>query len=268
MSIGLPRQDEGTGSIKGRFFVCMTVIPSLQDLLAAGVHFGHRASRHHPKMDPFLFGVRNTVHVIDLERTREKLQVACDAAKALAKDGKTILFVGTKDQATPIIRESAARVGMPYVVGHWLGGTITNFAVISKLIQKYRSLTRSRDTGELAAKYTKFEQSQMNQEIARLEDAVGGIAELNRLPDALLIVDINEEETAVREAKRKGITTFAICDSNVDPTQVTYPIPGNDDAVSSIQLLVRVFTDAVAEGIEERAREMARTEAAQPVAAQ
>jgi small subunit ribosomal protein S2 len=205
-------------------------------------------------MDPYLFGVRNTVHVIDLERTREKLQGACDAVKALAKEGKTILFVGTKDQAKPIIREAAMRVGMPYVVGRWLGGTITNFAVISKVIQKYRSLVRSRDTGELAQKYTKFEQSQMRQEIERLEGAVGGIVELQRLPDALFIVDIREEETAVREAKRKGVTTFAICDSNVDPTQVTYPIPGNDDAVSSIQILVRIFTDAVQEGIEERAK--------------
>lgn len=243
----------------------MPTIPSLEELLAAGVHFGHRESRHHPKMDPYLFGVRNTVHVIDLEQTRAKLQVACDAAKALAKEGKVILLVGTKDQAKPIIRQAAERLGTPYVVGHWLGGTITNFSIISKVIQKYRSLVRSRDTGELAAKYTKFEQSQMNQEIARLEDAVGGIAELNRLPDALFIVDIREEETAVREAKRKGITTFAICDSNVDPTQVTYPIPGNDDAVASIQILVRIFTDAVAEGIEERAREMARAEASTPV---
>ncbi|MBI4434570.1 30S ribosomal protein S2 [Candidatus Uhrbacteria bacterium] len=246
----------------------MPAIPSLEELLRAGVHFGHRESRHHPKMDPYLFGVRNTVHVIDLEKTREKLQVACDAAKALGRDGKTILFVGTKDQAKPLIREAAMRVGMPYVIGRWLGGTITNFPVISKVIQKYRSLTRSRDTGETAQKYTKFEQSQINQEIARLEEAVGGIAELHRLPDALFIIDIHEEETAVREAKRKGITTFAICDSNVDPTQVTYPIPGNDDATSSIQLLVRVFTDAVAEGMEERAREMARAEAAQPTAAQ
>ncbi len=244
----------------------MPAIPSLEELLRAGVHFGHRESRHHPKMDPYLFGVRNTVHVIDLERTREKLQVACDAVKALAKEGKTILFVGTKDQAKPIIREAAERTGMPYVVGRWLGGTITNFAVISKLIQKYRSLVRSRDTGELAQKYTKFEQSQMRQEIERLEEAVGGIAELHRLPDALFIVDINEEETAVREAKRKTVTTFAICDSNVDPTQVTYPIPGNDDAVSSIRLLVKVFTDAVAEGLEERARETAVIVAAEPEA--
>jgi len=241
----------------------MVQIPSLEDLLKAGVHFGHRESKRHPKMDPFVFGVRNGVHVIDLDQTRARLQIACDAARALAKDGKVILFVGTKDQAKAIIREHAARVGMPYVTERWLGGTMTNFAVIGKLIQKYRSLIRSRDTGEMAQKYTKFEQSQMGQEIARLEDAVGGISELNRIPDALFIVDVGNEETAIREAKRKSVTTFAICDSNVDPTLVTYPIPGNDDAVSSVQMLTRVFADAVAEGLEERAREAAVAVAAE-----
>ena len=246
----------------------MATIPSLEELLQAGVHFGHRESKRHPKMDPYLFGVRNGVHVVDLEKTREKLAEACAAAQALAKQGKTFLFVGTKDQAMPIIREAAARVGMPYVVGRWLGGTITNFSIIGKVIQKYRSLIRSRDTGELQQKYTKFEQSQMNQEIARLENTVGGIADLNKLPDAMFIVDIKEEETAVREAKRKGVVTFAICDSNVDPNDVTYAIPGNDDASSSIRLIVRVFTDAVAEGIEERSREMAKMEAPQPTAAE
>ncbi|MDO8621839.1 MAG: 30S ribosomal protein S2 [bacterium] len=243
-------------------------IPSLEELLQAGVHFGHRESKRHPKMDPYVFGVRNGVHVIDLEKTREKLAEACAAAQALARQGKTFLFVGTKDQAMPIIREAAERVGMPYVVGRWLGGTITNFSIIGKVIQKYRSLIRSRDTGELQQKYTKFEQSQMNQEIARLENTVGGIADLNKLPDAMFIVDINEEETAVREAKRKEVTTFAICDSNVDPNQVTYAIPGNDDASSSIRLIVQVFTDAVAAGIEERSREMAKAVAPQPAAAE
>lgn len=240
----------------------MSTIPPLQELLQAGVHFGHRESKRHPKMDPYLFGARNGVHVVDLERTQEKLREACTAVQALVRQGKTILFVGTKDQARTIIREAAERVGMPYVINRWLGGTLTNFSVIRQMIQKYRALIRSRDTGELQQKYTKFEQSQMNQEITRLENAVGGIAALDSIPDALFIVDIREEETAVREAKRKGVTTFAICDSNVDPTLVTYPIPGNDDAVSSIRLLVQVFTDAVREGIEERAREVAKAEAA------
>ncbi len=246
----------------------MATIPSLEELLKAGVHFGHRESKRHPKMDPYVFGVRNGVHVIDLEQTRTMLAAACDVAKQLSAEGKIILFVGTKDQAKAIIQQSATRVGMPYVVGRWLGGSLTNFTVIGKLIQKYRSLVRSRDTGELQQKYTKFEQSQMSQEIARLEQAVGGIAELNRIPDALFIVDISYEDTAIREARRKGVTTFAICDSNVDPTIVTYPIPGNDDAVASIELLMRTFTDAVAEGIEERARTIAKVEsaAAQPTA--
>ncbi|MDO8599358.1 MAG: 30S ribosomal protein S2 [bacterium] len=240
----------------------MAQIPSLEELLKAGVHFGHRESKRHPKMDPYLFGVRNGVHIVDLEQTRTMLAAACDAAKQLIAEGKVILFVGTKDAAKAIIQQSAARVGMPYVVGRWLGGSLTNFTVIGKLIQKYRSLVRSRDTGELQQKYTKFEQSQMSQEIARLENAVGGIAELNRIPDALFIVDISYEDTAIREARRKGVTTFAICDSNVDPTIVTYPIPGNDDAVASIELLVRTFTDAMAEGIEERARQIAKVESA------
>ena len=241
----------------------MAQIPSLEEFLRAGVHFGHRESKRHPKMDPYLFGVRNGVHVIDLEQTRAKFASACDAARQLAADGKVILFVGTKDAAKQIVREHAERTGMPYVVGRWLGGTLTNFAVIGKLIQKYRSLVRSRDTGEMAQKYTKFEQSQMGQEIARLEGAVGGIVELNRIPDAMFLVDIGHEETAMREAKRKGVTTFAICDSNVNPEDVTYPIPGNDDAVASIALIVRTFSDAIAEGIEERAREMANKVAAE-----
>ncbi len=216
-------------------------------------------------MDPYIFGARNGVHVIDLEQTRTKLQVACDAVQQLAKNGKIILLVGTKDQARGIIRESAERVTMPYVVGRWLGGTLTNFSIIRLMIQKYRSLIRSRDTGELQQKYTKFEQSQLNQEINRLEIAVGGISTLETIPDALVIIDIKEEETAVREAKRKGVTTFAICDSNVDPTLVTYPIPGNDDAVSSIRLLTTVLTTAIREGLDERARDIAKAEAA-PVA--
>ncbi|MBI4142873.1 30S ribosomal protein S2 [Candidatus Uhrbacteria bacterium] len=239
----------------------MSTIPSLQDLLKAGVHFGHRESKRHPKMDPYLFGVRNGVHVVNLEETRKQIEIACAALRDLTKQGKTILFVGTKDAAKPIIREHAARVGMPYVTERWLGGTLTNFAVIGQMIQKYRALLRSRDTGELQQKYTKFEQGQIAQEITRLEVLIGGIAELNKIPDAIVIVDIHEEETAVREAKRKGVTTFAICDSNVDPTLVTYAVPGNDDAVSSIRLLVQVLADAVQEGLDDRAKEMAQAAA-------
>ncbi|MBI2483392.1 30S ribosomal protein S2 [Candidatus Uhrbacteria bacterium] len=235
----------------------MATIPALAELLEAGVHFGHRVSKRHPKMQPYLFGSRNDISIINLEETRTKLAAACDAVRALAAEGKTILFVGTKDQARSMVQSAADRVGMPHVTGRWLGGTITNFAIIGKLIQKYRGLCRQRDTGELQQKYTKFEQGELLKEIDRLADAVGGIAELNRIPDAIFVVDICEEEIAIREANRSGVTTFAICDSNVDPTTVTYPIPGNDDAVSAVSLLVRVFTDAVADGIQERARTMA-----------
>ncbi|MFH1430512.1 MAG: 30S ribosomal protein S2 [Candidatus Uhrbacteria bacterium] len=235
---------------------------TLEALLKAGVHFGHKESKRHPKMQPFLFGVRNSINVIDLEQTIIQLESACDAAREMAKDGKAILFVGTKDAVAQIVREEAKRVGMPYVVGRWLGGTLTNFSVISKLIQKYRGLVRSRDTGELEQKYTKHEQSERMREIARLEEAVGGIAELNKLPDALFVVDIREESTAVREAIRKGIPTFAICDSNVNPEHITYPVSGNDDAVSSVKLIVQLFTDAVQEGIDARARTDAATQAA------
>lgn len=228
--------------------------PTLQEMLKAGVHFGHRESRRHPKMDPYLFGVRNGVHIVDLDQTVVRLRTACDAARTLAKDGKVILFVGTKDAAKQIVRDAAVRVGMPYVVGRWLGGTITNYPVIAKLIQKYRSLVRMRDTGEIAQKYTKHEQAELHREIVRLEQVVGGVADLTKLPDAMFIVDMREEVTAAREALRRSITTFAICDSNVNPEDITYPIPGNDDAVSSIRLLVTTFADAIAEGVQERAR--------------
>ncbi|MBI4433649.1 30S ribosomal protein S2 [Candidatus Uhrbacteria bacterium] len=242
----------------------MSTIPELAELLEAGVHFGHRVSKRHPKMQPYLFGSRNDVSIINLDETRTKLAAACDAARTLTAEGKIILFVGTKDQAQRIMRAAAERVGMPHVTGRWLGGTITNYAIIGKLIQKYRGLCRQRDTGELQQKYTKFEQGELLKEIDRLADAVGGIADLNRIPDALFVMDICEEEIAIREANRAGVTTFAVCDSNVDPTLVTYPIPGNDDAVSAIELMVRAFTDAVAEGIQERARTMASSA---PVAA-
>jgi small subunit ribosomal protein S2 len=229
-------------------------LPTLQELLKAGVHFGHRTMRWHPKMAPYLFGIRKTVHIIDLEKTREQLEKACAAATAFAKEGKVILFVGTKDSAKQIVREAAERAGMPCVVGRWLGGTITNFEEIAKLIEKYRTLVRSRDTGELVEKYTKFEQAEHLREIARLEHLVGGMAEIRKLPDALFIIDLRHERTAVREVQRKGLITFGICDSNVDPTSVTYAIPGNDDALSSLRVLVDAFSDAVAEGVEAHAR--------------
>ncbi|MDO8425820.1 MAG: 30S ribosomal protein S2 [bacterium] len=236
--------------------------PTLQEMLKAGVHFGHRASRRHPKMDPYIFAMRNGVHILDLEQTQRKLVEACDAARALSKEGKIILFVGTKDSAKVIVREQAMRVHMPYVIGRWLGGTMTNYAIIGKVIQKYRGLVRMRDTGEMEQKYTKHEQAELGREIVRLEIVVGGISDLNRLPDALFVVDVQNESTAVREAVRKEIATFAICDTNVDPTDITYPIPANDDAVASIRMLTTAFADAVAEGAVERAKAMAKSEVA------
>lgn len=214
-------------------------------------------------MTPYIFTMRNNVHIVDLEQTVARMDVACAAVRALVGEGKTILFVGTKDAAKEIVREQAVRVNMPYVVGRWLGGTITNFVVIGKLIQKYRSLLRMRDTGELEQKYTKHEQSEMSREIRRLEEAVGGISDLTKLPDAIFVVDVREEATAVREAVRRNITLFGICDTNVDPSDITYPIPGNDDAVASIRILVTAFADAVEQGTVARAKAVAAT----PVAA-
>jgi small subunit ribosomal protein S2 len=233
-----------TAKLKGKNMTQVT----LQDLAKAGVHFGHRASKWHPKMKPFIFTEKNGVHVINLEKTLECLNGALEFIKKTVSEGGTVLFLGTKKQAQDIVKDAALSCAMPYVIFRWLGGTLTNASSVLGLAKKLRKLKEAKAAGELAAKYTKKEQLNISREIGRLEVLVGGIERLEKIPNVIFIVDVKKEKTAVREANRKGVPVVAICDTNVDPDLATYPIPANDDAVSSIRLLVDLMAEAVREG--------------------
>lgn len=216
-------------------------------MLKAGVHFGHKTSRWHPAMEPYIFTERSGVHVINLEITRKKLEEAIEAARAMAAEGKVILFVGTKKQSQDIVRQYAEQCGMPYIVERWIGGLVTNFSELNKVIKKYLSLKDKKEKGELE-KYTKKEQLEFEQEIERLGHMVSGVATLDRLPDALFITDMRLEKTARAEAERKGMTVFGVCDTNANPKHARYVIPANDDAVNAITMIVSLMAEAIAEG--------------------
>ncbi|OGY50220.1 MAG: 30S ribosomal protein S2 [Candidatus Buchananbacteria bacterium RIFCSPLOWO2_01_FULL_56_15] len=225
----------------------MPQVPDLLTMLKSGVHFGHKLSKRHPKMEPFIFTSKNGFHIINIEETQTRLQAALAFVEKVVLNGGTILFLGTKKQAQPIIRKYAEACGMPFVVERWLGGTFTNFAAISKLTKKYRSLKEQKARGDLE-KYTKKERLDFDREIQKLEKVVGGIAEMNRVPEAIFVCDIKKEKTAVREAIRKNVPIVALCDTNTNPDLVTYPIPSNDDAIKSIELMTQLIAAAVAAG--------------------
>ena len=226
-------------------------IPSLMEMLASGLHFGHQISRWHPKMKPFIFGERGGVHIVNLEQTQAKLKEAMDFVKNLGKEGKVLLFVGTKKQAAAIVQKCAMECGMPYVEHRWLGGTITNWMEIFKLIKKYVDLKGQQEKGGLQ-KYTKKEQSEFSKDIERMSQLVGGISTLTKIPDAIYIIDIKREDIVVREASQKSVPVVALCDTNVNAELVQYPIPGNDDALKSIELVTQLMTQAYKEGAGER----------------
>jgi len=222
----------------------MITVPKLEDLLEAGTHFGHRTNRWHPKMKQFIFGSKNGIYIIDLRQTQVKLQEALEFMAKLVAEGKSILFIGTKSQVSAPLKKMAEETGQSYVVGKWLGGYLTNFAIVKKSVKKYLDLIEKRETGKLE-KYTKKERLDFDRDIKKLELRVGGLANLVKLPDALFIWDIKEEETAVKEAQQKNIPIIAICDTNVNPDEVNYPIPANDDATKTIQLLLDCIEDAL-----------------------
>lgn len=222
-------------------------LPTLLELLKAGAHFGHRASKWHPKMEEFIFGTRNDVHIVDLEKTVAKLATACDFVRETVAKGGVVLFVGTKTQAQEIVRQNATDAGMPYVTNRWLGGTLTNFSVIRGRVRHFIDLKTKQASGELQ-KYTKREQLLFTREIEDLDTKFGGIETLERPPNAVFIIDIRNEKTALAEAKRLKIPVVAVCDTNVNPSDVTYCIPGNDDAVKSIEIFSRTIAEAVKEG--------------------
>lgn len=229
----------------------------LTELLKAGAHFGHQTAKWHPKMAPYIFAARNGVHIINLEKTAEKLESARQFAKAIAREGFTILFIGTKRQAKDIIKRAGEQTGMPYVSERWIGGTLTNYTHIARLIEKLSSLEAKRASPEFELHYTKKERLVLSREIKRLEVLVGGIRKLTRLPDAVCIVDIKKEKTALREARRTKVPLIALVDSNCNPEEVDFPIPGNDDATKSIELIVDIMVEAVVEGTSERERAQA-----------
>lgn len=225
----------------------MPKLPTLLELLKAGVHFGHKTSNWHPCMKPFIFGSRSGVHIVDLEQTLEKLGQALDYAKKLAAEGKVILFVGTKDQGKAILKKKALECGMPYIDQRWLGGTFTNFSTIKGVTSKLVNLKAKRDKGELE-KYTKKEQLAFDREIEKLEKNVGGIQNMKKLPDAVFILDLKKEKTARKEAENKKIPIIAICDTNINPKGIDHCIPGNDDAVKAIEIFLDFFAQAINEG--------------------
>jgi len=228
----------------------MAKIPSLVDMLQAGAHFGHQTSKWHPKMKKFIFGDRQGIHIINLEETQKALETAMAFAKQTTSRGGIVLFVGTKKQAAEIVRTTATVAGMPFVDKRWLGGTLTNFAVITQVLRKFKDLKRKQEKGELG-KYTKFEQLKFNEQLDQLEEKVGGIKELNRIPEAVFILDIRKDKTALEEAKRRGVKVIALCDTNVNPTDVDYVIPSNDDAVKTIDMMAGLIAQACKEGREE-----------------
>lgn len=225
----------------------MANIPTIEQMLKAGMHFGHRTSKWHPKMEPFIFGARNGVHIIDLVKSRKMLEAALDFIKKFSAEGKVILLVGTKMQVKEPLKKIALEADMPYVKEKWMGGTLTNFSVIKKLIKKYTGLIEDKNSGKLE-KYTKKERLDFDKEIEKLEKKVGGLTKMSKLPDAIFIWDIKNENTALLEARKKNIPVIAICDTNVNPTNVNYVIPSNDDATKTIKLVLNLVKEAILEG--------------------
>jgi len=224
---------------------------NFNDLLEAGAHFGHLRRKWNPNMAPYIFMEKNGIHIIDLHKTVVKIDEAAAAMKQIAKSGKKILFVATKKQAKEIVATEVKRVNMPYVTERWPGGMLTNFATIRKAVRKMIALDKLM-TGSSFTSISKRERLQIQRERAKLEKNLGSISDLNRLPSAVFVVDILKEHIAIAESRKLGIPTFAIVDTNSNPQLIDYPIPANDDASKSIQVILRVLCDAIEEGINER----------------
>ena len=220
---------------------------SMRELLEAGVHFGHQTRRWNPKMKPYIFQERNGIYIIDLALTVQKMRYTYDVVKQMARDNKVILFVGTKKQAQDVVREEAERAGTFFINQRWLGGTLTNFSTIQKRIARLRELEGMKTQGDFD-RLPKKEVARLSDEMAKLERFLGGIKDMHRLPDAVFIVDPKKERIAVMEAKKLNIPIIAVIDTNCDPDEIDYPIPGNDDAIRAVKLMVSKIADAIIEG--------------------
>ena len=235
-------------------------ITTFDQLLEAGVHFGHLKRKWNPAMAPYIFMERNGIHIIDLYKTVAKIDEAAAALKQIAKSGKKILFVATKKQAKEVLAAKATEIGMPYVIERWPGGMLTNFPTIRKAVKKMASIDKMIKDGTFD-NLSKREKLQLTRQRAKLEKTLGSIADLTRLPSALFVVDVMKEHIAVREANRLGIPVFAMVDTNSDPTNIDFVIPANDDATKSIEVILNAVCGAVAEGLEERKIEKVDAEA-------
>lgn len=238
-------------------------LPTLQELLEAGAHFGHDPSRWNPKMAQFIFGTRNRVHIIDLQQTVVALERAVTAIRQMAVLEKTLLFVGTKRQARAVVKREAERCGMPYVTTRWLGGTLTNFPTILKSIEK-RTLLEQQLSSPEAARMTKKDRQKMAKELERLTTVLEGLKAIRAIPDAVILIGAHDEQLAAKEALRMGIPVSALVDTNANPERIEYPIPGNDDAVRSIALITKTLADAILEGRTLLAQQAPPTHAAAP----
>jgi len=218
----------------------------ITDMMKAGLHFGHQKSKYHPGMAPFIFMIRNNIHIINLEKTGEKLRNVLGFIQTCAREGKTILFIGTKPPVREVVMETAQACGMPFVIHRWLGGTFSNNTIISKRIGDLKELERKKASGELE-KYTKKEQLIIGEEIKRLGVRFQGIRDMTRLPDVVFITDIGHDKIALREARQAGIPIVAIVDTNVNPSLADYPIPANDDAISSVRFILHLVRDTFME---------------------
>ena len=220
---------------------------TMRQMLEAGVHFGHQTRYWNPKMGPYIFGARGKIHIINLEKTLPLFTDAMNFVSGLAQRRGSILFVGTKRSAREVLKEEAERCGMPYMSQRWLGGTLTNFRTVKQSVARLKEL-ESAETDGTFQKMVKHEVLGLRREREKLDASLGGIKDMNRLPDALFVIDIGHENIAVQEAKKLGIPVIAVVDTNYDPSLVDYPIPGNDDAIRAVQLYVRAAADAVLEG--------------------
>jgi small subunit ribosomal protein S2 len=227
----------------------MNITP--KDLLDAGVHLGHQTKRWNPRSKPYIFDHRQGITIIDLEKTHAQLEKACSFIENLVAHGDDVLLVGTKRQAQELIKEAAAATNMPYVTNRWMGGTLTNFETIKKSLAKFKKFQAMDASGELA-KFSSKEESAIRREMARMTRNFDGIANLTGLPGAMFVIDTSYEEIAVAEAKRVGIPSIGLVDTNSDPTQLTHPIPGNDDAAKSVRIIVETIVEAITQGLAHR----------------
>ena len=226
----------------------MAVNVDMKALLESGAHFGHKTSRWHPKMAPYIYSKRGDIHVINLEKTVEGLEAALPKITEIVKGGKKILFVGTKKQMKDIVKELAESVEMPYVTARWVGGTLTNVETVNRQIKKLKDLERRMASGELENRYNKLEVQRFQEEIDLLNERYGGIKDMTEQPAAIIVIDAIEDKNAIKEANTLNIPVFAITDTNVDPTNINYVIPANDDSIKATKLILDYFVEAIKAG--------------------